>query len=311
MYIVTNIVVKEIVVILIAVLYAVLALTFIFAKNTLCYSKPFFLIGIRMILAGSMLLGYQWFFRREQFILRREDLWTFLKVSLFHIYFAFTLEFFALQYLTSLKTTMIYSATPFISAILAHFLLQEKLTYKKIAGICCGLIGLIPVLMAQASGAEANFKELLSISFPEAVLLLAVISSAYAWFIVMDLMNKGYELGMINGVAMAVGGVLSMCTSLWVEGFHAPVSDLLPFIGWLTLLIISANFIVYNLYGVLLRRHSIVLISFAGWLCPSFAALYEWLFLSGTISWHYGVSLVFVIIGLYLFYRDELRLKRA
>ncbi len=295
--------------VLIAVLYAVLALTFIFAKYALCYAKPFFLIGIRMILAGAILLGYQWLFRRKQFVLHREDVWVFLKVSLFHIYFAFTLEFFALQYLTSLKTTMIYSATPFISAILAHFLLQEKLTSKKIAGICCGLVGLIPVLMAQAVGPEANFQELFSISFPEAILLLAVISAAYAWFIVMDLMNKGYELGMINGVAMTVGGVFSMLTSLWVEGISVPVSDLLPFIGWLTLLIISANFIVYNLYGFLLRRYSIVLISFAGWLCPSFAALYEWLFLSGTITWHYGVSLVFVILGLYLFYRDELRLK--
>lgn len=297
--------------ILIAVLYAVLAFTFIFAKNALFYAKPFFLIGVRMMLAGSILLGYQWFCRRKQFTLRREDLWIFIKVSLFHIYFAFTLEFFALQYLTSLKTTMIYSATPFISAILAHFLLQEKLTKKKIAGIACGLIGLVPVLMAQASGGEAMFSELFSVSFPEAILMLAVFSAAYAWFIVMDLMNKGYELGMINGVAMGIGGVLSMLTALCVEGVTAPVSNLLPFVGWLSLLIISANFIVYNLYGFLLRRHSIVLISFAGWLCPSFAALYEWLFLSGTISWHYSVSLVFVIIGLYLFYRDELRLKRS
>lgn len=297
--------------ILIAILYAVLASTFIFAKNALFYAKPFFLIGIRMMLAGSLLLGYQWLFRRKKFVLRREDLWVFIKVSLFHIYFAFTLEFFALQYLTSLKATMIFSATPFISAILAHYLLQERLSRKKVAGICLGLIGLVPVLVAQASGSEASFGELFSISFPEAVLMLAVVSAAYAWFIVMELMNKGYELGMINGFAMAVGGVLSMLTSLCVEGVSAPVTDWLPFIGWLTILIISANFVVYNLYGFLLRRYSIVLISFAGWLCPSFAALYEWLFLSGTISWHYGVSLLFVILGLYLFYRDELRLKRA
>lgn len=294
---------------LIALLYAVLALTFIFAKHALMYAKPFFLIGIRMLLAGSILLAYQWFFRRDHFVIRRDDLWIFLKVSLFHIYFAFTLEFFALQYLSSLKTTMIFSATPFISAVLAHLLLNEKLTWKKIAGICCGLVGLIPVLMAQAVGSEAGLTEFFSISFPEAILVLAVISAAYAWFIVMELMRRGYELGMINGVAMFIGGCFSMLTSLAVEGISAPVTNWGPFVGWLTLLIVAANFIVYNLYGFLLRRHSIVMISFAGWLCPSFAALYEWLFLSGTISWHYGVSLIFVIIGLSLFYRDELAQK--
>ncbi len=295
---------------LIAFLYAVIALTFILAKNTLCYAKPFFLIGVRMLLAGGLLLGYQRLFRAKHFTIHKGDHWLFFKVALFHIYFSFTLEFFSLQYLSSLKTTMIFSSTPFISAILAHFLLQERLTKKKIFGICCGLVGLVPVLIAQASGSEAACRELLKISFPEVILFLAVISAAYAWFLVMELMNKGYELSMINGVAMVVGGALSFLTAWCVEGLQAPVTQWLPFIGWLTLLIIAANFIVYNLYGFLLRRHSIVLISFAGWLCPSFATLYEWLFLSGQITWHYGVSLIFVVLGLYLFYQDELRTKK-
>lgn len=307
--IVINGLVKEDVMILIVLLYAILALTFIFAKYALFYAKPFFLIGIRMMIAGSLLFGYQYLFRRQQFVMRRQDWWLFFKVSLFHIYFAFTLEFFALQYLTALKTTIIYSATPFISAILAHILLNEKLNKQKIIGVICGLCGLVPVIMAQSTGSEIISREFFCISYPEAILCVAVVCAAYAWFLVMDLMRKGYELGMINGVAMMTGGVLSMVTACFVEGLHAPVTEWMPFIGWLALLIISANFIVYNLYGALLRRHSIILVSFAGWLCPSFAALYEWLFLGGTITWHYGASLFFVALGLFLFYRNDLKNK--
>jgi len=36
-----------------------------------------------------------------------------------------------------------------------------------------------------------------------------------------------------------------------------------------------------------------------------FAALYQWAFAGEHITWHYGVSAVLVLIGLYLFYRHE------
>lgn len=295
---------------LIFLLYSILAITFVFGKKALAYSSPFFLIGFRMILAGAVLLLYQRFFSKKTFKIARDDYWLFFKTSLFHIYFAFIFEFWALQYVTALKSTLIFTATPFISAILAYFLLQQKLTKKKVLGVIVGLGGLIPTISLQAQS-EAAFKDIACFSMPDLVLFLAVISGAYAWFLVMKLMDKGYGLGMINGVAMLVGGILSMTTALIFEDVTCAVSNWPAFLGWLILLILSANIIFYNFFGWLLNRYTITFLTFSGFLSPCFGTVYEWLFFGGRITWQHFASLILVALGLYIFYQDELRTKEV
>lgn len=296
--------------ILVVILYAILASTFILAKEAVAYAKPCFLIGFRMIIAGSLLWGSQLFVKNKSVIPKREDWLLFFKTTLFHIYFAFVLEFWSLQYVSALKTTIIYSTTPFIAAILSYFLLKERLSQKKILGVMIGISGLIPTLLAQASGSEVSM-DLWRLSLPEGVLMLAVISATYAWFLVSKLMKKGYSFGLINGIAMFWGGVMSMMTSAVVEGFSSPVKDFWPFMMWVFLLILVANIIFYNMYSWLLQRYSITFLTFSGFLCPCFGTLYDWLFMGGKLAWHTFASLGLITFGLYVFYQDELRLKKT
>jgi drug/metabolite transporter (DMT)-like permease len=290
-------------------LYALLALTFILAKKALAFSAPCFLIGFRMILAGIFLVGYCFVKDRKHVNIHPHDRWLFFKTALFHVYFAFVLEFWSLQYLTALKTNIIYSATPFIAALLGYFLVNDRLSLRKIAGIVIGLLGLMPVVLIASTGAELSM-EIFRISLPEMVLFGAVTSCTYAWFLVKQLMDKGYHLGFINGVAMFTGGCLSLLTSFVVEGFTPQVLNWPLFLFWVLALIFVANLIVYNLYGWLLRSYSLTFITLAGFLCPSFGVLYEWLFMDGRVTWHYGVSIIVVALGLFVFYRDELKSMR-
>jgi drug/metabolite transporter (DMT)-like permease len=201
-----------------------------------------------------------------------------------------------------------YTSTPFIAAILSYIIFKEKLTIKKIMGIIIGLAGLAPVIYLQGAG-EKGCSEILHISLPEVSLAIAIISGAYAWFIVKELMGHGYSLLLINGSAMFVGGILSMITALCVTGFTCPVYNWGYFLFWLSLLILSANVIFYNLYGTLLRIYSITFLSFAGFLSPVFGTFYDWLFMGGIISWHYILALVLITAGLYIFYSQELTLR--
>jgi drug/metabolite transporter (DMT)-like permease len=292
--------------ILVIILYAVLASTFILAKNAVAYANPFFLIGFRMIIAGLLLLGYLFFFARKKLAVNKADWWLFGKTALFHIYIAFLLEFWALQYVSALKTTLIYSLTPFISALLAYVLLNESLTKKKIIGIVIGCTGLLPIIMATAQqGGDGVYT--MHMLYAEAALLISVASAAYAWFLVKELMNKGYSLILINGMAMLAGGFASMITFLISQDLSlSPVNNWVLFFAWTLSLILVANIVVYNLYGWLLRKHSITFIAFSGFLSPGFGALYEWFLLGGSVSWHYWISLGLVTIGLYTFYCDEL-----
>ena len=295
--------------VLIVVLYALLASTFVLAKKSLTFASPCFLIGFRMTLAGIFLLGYHRVCTKKLKLPEPQDRWLFFKMTLFHIYLAFILEFWALRYITALKTTIIYAITPFVAAFLSYLLLGERLTTFKTIGILVGCAGLIPVLLAGATSQEA-FMVLGSMSLPEIVLLISVVSSCYAWFLVKELMKKGYNLGFINGVAMFFGGIMSLFTSFAIE----PMGDMVivwgPFLGWVLALIVVANLMVYNLYGYLLQHYSITLMTVAGFLTPTFATVFEWLFMDGVITWHYAASLVLVTLGLFIFCWHDLK-KRS
>jgi len=297
--------------ILIILLWASLASTFIFAKKILVYSTPSFVIGTRMILAGSFLLFYQWFKHGKKGIaIKKEDLLTFFSVAIFHVYLVFMLEYWGLQYVSALKATIIFSSTPFITTIFAYFLLNQRLSVMKILGICIGVGGLVPTLILQSKEVEATMEWAL-ISIPEVAVSLAVLSLSYAWFIVIRLMKKGYGLGLINGVAFLVGGIFSMLTAALTTDLSHPVSEFLPFIGWLLLLILVSNIFYYNLFGWLLKRYSVAFVFFSGFLSPCFGTLYDWLFMGGTLTWHYFASLGLITLGLYVFYREELKSLRS
>ncbi len=60
---------------LVILLYAILASTFTIAKIALSFAKPFFIIGFRMTVAGILMLSFLYFFRREKFVLKKEDRW--------------------------------------------------------------------------------------------------------------------------------------------------------------------------------------------------------------------------------------------
>jgi drug/metabolite transporter (DMT)-like permease len=290
-------------------MYAALAAAFTVAKISLQYANPYFLIAVRMLLAGSVFLLFQYLFNSKKFFVRKEDFWLFVKTSFFYIYLAFIPEFWALQYLSSSKVVILYSITPFIAAGLAYFLVSEKLTFKKVFGMIIGFTGIIPILLTHNQ--EGLTKELLSISKAEAILLIAIFSAAYGWFPVKQLMTKGYSLPMINGTTMFLGGAGALVTSFAVEGvFTRHVFAIKPFLFWVIILIILANGIFYNMYGWLLKRYSFTMLSFAGFLCPIFGSLYGFYFLKEPITWNHFASIILISSGLFLFYQEELKRKK-
>ena len=287
-------------------MYAVLAASFTVAKVALGYASPYFLIGFRMMTAGTIFLTIQYLFDRKNFFLKKRDWFSFLYVAFFYIYLSFIPEFWALQKLSSSKVVIIYSITPFLAAIFAYFLAKERFSVKKIIGMIIGFTGIIPILMTHDLSGGA--REMFYISTREAVLLIAVVSAAYAWFPLKKLMNKGYTLPMINGVTMLAGGIGAMTTSFLVEGISANhVYAVGPFLFWTLLLVFLSNGIFYNMYGWHLRKYSFTILSFAGFLCPVFGSFFGWFFLKEPITWHHFMSLALISIGLYLFYQEELK----
>lgn len=289
---------------LIVLEYAILAATFTIAKQTLSFSPPFFLIMTRLSIAGSLLLLLAYLRGRLSLCDIWRDRGLFVAAGLFHAFLAFVPEFWALQHLTSAKTSIIYGMTPFVAAILSYFLYAERLTLFQLLGMAIGALGLVPLIVLQAD--PAGLSAIWRISLPELVLFGSMASACYAWFIVKKLMNKGYSIPLINGVAMLVGGFLTLPTVLYAEPHAvAQVSSWPSFAGWLTVLILLSHFVSYNLYSWLLTRYSITFMTFCGFLCPLFSTLFGAQFLGELITWHYIFALLCITLGLTVFTSAE------
>lgn len=300
---------------LILVLYMVLASAFTFGKAVLAYTQPIFFIGIRMVFAGIILLGYTYMRTSTLPSIRmRHAVPLFVQIIFFHIYLTYICEFVALQYVTSWKASLLFNLSPFITALFSYHFFQERLGVQKWLGLALGCVGFIPVLIMHGPTEGAS---LFFISWPEFLLLISVVSSVHGWLVMKKLIGQGYNPIYINGVGMFIGGTLALLTSLVVETgprliVHTTMLHTLAlFCGYTMGLILVANIIFYNLYGFLLQRYSATLLSFAGFTCPLFTAFYGWLFLGEQVQGWFFLSILMIFGGLYIFYRDELAQVRG
>ncbi len=296
---------------LIITLYALFGTSFSIGKVLLTnYTTPIFLAGSRFFPAGLILLAYQYFHPSEKFKFKRKHIWYYAQIIFFGVYFTYILRFWALSYLSSSKTALLFNLAPFLSSFYSYMFFKETMTKKQWIGLVIGFIGLIPIVLS-SSPAESYVGEWFFISWPELAVIGAVAAHSYSWIVVRKLVKeKSYSPMMVNGISMTVGGFLALLTSFPLEGAH-PVTDIGPFLFWLTAIIIISNIICHNLYGYLLKKYTATFLSFAGFMAPIFATLYGWYFLGETITWHFYVSGAIVFVGLILFYQDELKDKNA
>ena len=292
--------------ILILVLYALFGSSFPISKKLLTYTSPLFLTGIRMFIAGTLLLLYQYFYAHEHFRFRWKNIWYYLQIIIFGIYLTYILRFWGLAQLSPSKTAFLFNMAPFFSSMYSYFVFNEKLTRLQWVGLGIGFMGLIPILIS-TSPAEQMVGEFSIFSWAELAVLAAVAAHSYSWIVVRKLIkHKNYAATMINGMSMFAGGALALLTSFIVEGTtHIPSEP--AFFGWLAIIIVISNIICHNLYGFLLRRYTATFLSFAGFLGPIFAAGYGWLLAGERITWHFYVAGIIVFCGLYLFYHHELK----
>lgn len=286
--------------------YIVFALVFPLGKAACNYVEPVFLTGVRMLLAGAILLFYQYFRNKFVFQWNKKTILLLLGLTVFNIYLTNVPEFWGLQYLNPAKACFIYNITPFFAALLSYFIFGEIITRNKWLGLFIGIIGFLPILLHESS-AERQIGGIAFLSWPELALILAALSTVIGW-VSMRYLIKTSKCSLItaNGLSMILSSFLIFPTSLLVEKWEPyPFTDGSMFISYLLILTLLSNIVAYNLYGALLRKYTATFMSFAGLISPLFAAFFSWLFLGEIVSWHFFVSAGIVFLGLYIFYREE------
>lgn len=294
-------------------LYALFASIFTLQKETLDYSGPFFLIGSRMLFAGIILLTYLFITNRESLKINPKHLGAFILLALFAVYLTNICEIWSIKYMISSKVCLIYSLSPFIAAFVAFIVLGETLTKQKWLGMLIAFFGLIPIHFTQTSE-EISLGQFTIFSLGELSMLCAVIFSVYGWILLKKIISQYKHSPLVaNGISMTLGGALALIHSYFSgEPWQPiPVTEIQPFIINSLIMCLISNLICYNLYGFLLKRFTATFMAFAGLVTPFFVALYGYLFLQETITWHFFASMVMFSLGLVLFYQDEIKQGQA
>ncbi|MGB8467862.1 MAG: DMT family transporter [Candidatus Babeliales bacterium] len=289
---------------LIFIAYALCASSFSLAKVALDYSTPLFLVGFRMLVAGLLLYLVCLASGLTQPI-KRKDMPAFGAIVLFHIYGTYVLDLLSLQYLDAAISAFLFNLSPFITALLAYVVLRERITRKKWLGLCVGFSGIALALLGTPLNAAIGSGKW----WPELLLLGAIVSSCIGWVFVKKLMIHDYSFMYINSLGMLGGGFLALLTSAYTENWYGavPVVEWWPFLALTAALIVVCNCLFYNMYGYLLRYYSTTFLSFAGFTCPLFVVLFQFIFFGQWPDVLFWYSFAIVSLGLYIFYIDELR----
>lgn len=296
---------KNIRFLLVLILFALFASIFSLQKINLNYSEPFFLIGLRMTIAGIFILIYIKFKNINEQI-KKKDIKFFIYLAIFNIYLNSIFEIWGLKNMSSSKACMIYSLSPFITAIMAFLLLKEKITKNKTLGLIIGICGIIPTINIKTEE-ELNIENIYILSTSEISLILSVIFSVIGWICLKKIIKLQYSYITANAISMLIGGILTLIHSyLSGEKWNpTPVTDYKNFIYYTFLTCLISNIICYNLFGYLLKFFSTTFMTFAGLITPFFASIFGFIFLKEIITINFFISITIFFLGLIIFYREE------
>lgn len=294
---------------LVILLFAMFASIFSLQKKNLDYSEPLFLIGFRMFFSGILLLIYS-FYKGNFLIFKFKHFLFFLFLTIFNIYLTNVCELLGLNNTSSSKACMIYSLSPFITALIAYFALNEKLSIKKNIGLFLGFLGIMPIVLFKTYN-EYKIIKLSMFSLSEILLFCSVFFSVIGWIFLKQIVKSGYSFVFANGFSMFFGGFLILLHSFFSgESWNPmPVYNIKHFLFYTFLTSLISNLICYNLFGYLLNFFSTTFMTFSGLMTPFFAIFFGWFFLNEPFIWYFFVSIFLFSFGLFLFYDDENKIK--
>lgn len=278
-------------------------------KIALNYTTPLFLTAFRMILSGSILLFYQYIYRSDKFIIKRKHILYLLIGSVFSIYLTNVLEFLGLDYLSPAKTAFLYNLYPFSSALVSYIYLNERMSKIKWLGLAIGFLGSLPLLLSDTSQEVTLYKFFGFISLPELAVIGAVFACPFGWIFVQKLIwEDKYDSVMANGVTMFAGGLMALVHSMLVESWNPlPITNTVDFLKTSLTLMLVSNIISNSLFVELLKTYSLTFLSFTGFVTPLLTAIFDKFFFGYAISYSFYISTAIMLIGFYLFYKDELK----
>jgi drug/metabolite transporter (DMT)-like permease len=276
------------------------------SKQLLTYASPFLLTPIRLIVAGIVLLLVN-LVRNQKTWITSPRFWLYNSQVIIAVYAKYMLRYWGLDHMPASKLAFLLSLAPFVTAFFSFIVFKERLSKKQWLGLLIGFCGMIPIIIT-SSPSEQVVGEFFYISWAELAVFAAVCINSYAMIFSRILIrDHGQSVILSNSVRMLGAGILAAFTLCFVD-VPLTITEVGPFVGWLSLLIVTSNVICHNFHLYLYKFYTPTFLSFTDFLSLLFTALYSVIFLHEAFTWHYAASAAIIFAGLYIFYQDELKM---
>jgi drug/metabolite transporter (DMT)-like permease len=268
------------------------SLAFAVAKVALQDCPPLLLLMVRFLIAGFVMLGLAaW--QRGEAALSRRDIVSLVIIGVANNAMYLGLGYVGLRTVSAGLGTLVVSANPVLTAVLAAMLLGERLTWQKIVGLVLG-VGGVGFIVAHRLSSGASGDSATGLIFTVGALHSIVAGTIlYKWLAP----QGGLLIG--NAVQNISGGLMLIPFAFSFESISeiVPSYRLLATLGYLT---VPGSIVGYLLWQHLLRVMGATRASAWHFLMPPLGVLFGWLLLGEHVALADILGIIPVALGIYL-----------
>jgi drug/metabolite transporter (DMT)-like permease len=263
---------------------------FIAGKIGVTYCPPLILLATRFSLAGILILGIS-AVRRESWSLSWRDTCVFAILGIANNALYLGLGYTGLQTVSAGLGGLIVSANPVFTAVLAALFLGEQLTWRKIAGLLLGILGVSFIVWHRMSVGTDSLHGIL--------FTLASLASIVVGTILFKLLAPKGSLWIGNGVQNLSAGIVLLPFAFTLADF----GDIVPnmrLLGALAFLTLGGSILAYLLWFHLLKVCGATAASAYHFLMPPLGISFAWVVLGEHVEIRDLLGIVPVALGIYL-----------
>ncbi len=272
------------------------------AKNLTEQLPVFFTIGIRFLIATPV------FFliiklRKEKFPkLTRKDLWYLFLQSATGIFLFNIFLFYGLKYSKGVEAGIVLSLSPALVAILAYFLLKEKIGFNKVIGVVLTIMGIITINLNNILGTGDGFASFQLLG----VILILGVAFCEALFTIFGKYNSGNMSPYQLSYAITLIALVLFLPIFIIEAINVDYTIFtLQLIFSLTYYIIFTGIISYVVVYYALKHLEASVAGVLTGLIPISGILLSIFFLGETVSAMFVLGAAISLIGMYITTKKE------
>jgi drug/metabolite transporter (DMT)-like permease len=263
---------------------------FVAGKIGVTSCPPLILLTARFSLAGILILGIS-ALRGEGWSLSWRDSLVFAILGVANNALYLGLGYTGLKTVSAGLGGLIVSANPVFTAMLAATFLGEQLTWRKVAGLLLGIVGVGFIVWHRMSVGTDSLHGIL--------FTFASLASIVLGTILFKLLAPQGSLWIGNGIQNLSAGIVLLPFAL----SFSSVGDIVPsmhLLGAFAFLVLGGSILAYRLWFHLLRVCGATAASAYHFLMPPLAMLFAWMVLGERVEFRDLPGIVPVALGIYL-----------